>query len=426
MSLSDIIPGGCHTYSKGNDCFPANAPEYLVSGDGCYVVDNKGKRYIDWGMGLRSVILGHSYEKVNHAVIEAVMEGTNFCRPTLYEKRLAELLIKIVPCAEMVKFGKSGSDVTSAAIRLARAYTGRNIILVARENPFISQHDWFIGTTPTNGGIPYDDNVKHFSFETLTSYSWEASINNLYQWSNIAAIVLDPATINISTGKLGYLRQICDRYGVVMILDEVISGFRYDLHGIQGLYGITPDLATFGKAMANGYSVSALCGKKDIMQLGDRKYGNVFLLSGTYNAETPALAAAIVTIEEIANPYLKVNDHINRVGYLLSDGIKEKIRHYDLGDYIRVNDYNWSNPSLCFSNMTYKTIFDQSMVECGVLMPYIAPSYSHKEHEINNTICAVDYSLMILEKAIKSGRLSEYLMNGWVEKPVFRRCEKEL
>lgn len=421
MKLSDIIPGGCHTYSKGNECFPANAPEYLVQGDGCYVTDHKGKKYIDWGMGLRSVILGHSYERVNHAVIDAVMEGTNLCRPTLYEKELAEKIISIIPSAEMVKFGKSGSDATSAAVKLAREYTKRPYVLVASENPFISQHDWFIGITPVDGGI-VDTNTKIYNFETIEDS--ENDIQRSYQWENIAAIVLDPATVSVTKEKLQCIRSLCDKHGCVMILDEMISGFRYDLHGVQGLYGITPDLSTFGKAIGNGYSVSALCGKREIMQLGDRQYGNVFLLSGTYNAETTALAAAIATIEEI-----KENDvikHTNMIGRMLVDALTKKIELYDLVGFLSIKCHEGgANPSMGFKNMVLKTIFDQHMVECGILMPYIAPSFSHKPLELAKTIDAADYALKMLSHAIKTNQPERYVYDGWVEKPVFRRFVKE-
>lgn len=431
MGLDKIIPGGCHTYSKGDDCFPANAPKYLAEGSGCYVMDNYGVEYIDWAMGLRSVILGHSDHHVDEAVIKAVRKGTNMCRPTMYEEELARLLINYIPSAEMVKFGKSGSDATSAAIKLARAYTGKFKILTAIENPFISQHDWYIGTKPTNAGIPYArtymSNVCLFSYDRMT-YNNVPLRTALKHDNDIAAIILDPSTVEITKEKMQHIRDICTENGVVFILDEIISGFRYDVSGVQGIFGVTPDLSTFGKSIANGYSVSALCGKRDIMKLGDRKYGDVFLLSGTYNAEIPALAAAIATIHKLASG--RVGTRINMTGKHLTEKITKLIKEYGLEDYMSIKSFSidgeiiGSNPTMSFKDMTVKTVFDQCMVEQGILMPYIAPSFAHTEDEITRTIIAVEYSIQVLKEAIEHGELKRYLIDGWEEKPVFRKCVK--
>jgi glutamate-1-semialdehyde 2,1-aminomutase len=419
--LSDLIPGGCATYSKGDDCFAFNAPEYLVKGEGCYVWDNKGNKYIDFGMGLRSVILGHAYPKVNEAVIEAIDKGTNFTRPCLLEKELAELMLELFPWHDMVKFGKSGSDVTSAAIKLARAYTGRKTILIAKQNPFISQHDWFIGTTSKNGGIIPSPYVFWYDFNNLNEIK---SFVEKQLKLDIAAIVLDPSTVDITNESLQYLRKICDDYGIVFILDEVISGFRYSLRGIQGIFGVYPDLCTFGKSMGNGFSVSALMGKREIMQLGDSNYGNVFLLSGTHNAETSGLAAAIATITELKNkPAIFYN--INMTGKLLVKGLIKKIEGYELEKVLKPKCFAinkqliGSNPSISFSSFEAKTIFDQHMIECNILMPYIAPSYSHEASEIDNTLCAAEYALRGLSNAVKRKNLKASCFKQWVEKPVF-------
>ncbi len=444
MKLSDIIPGGCHTYSKGNDQFPANAPEYLVKGEGCYVWDDKGRKYIDWAMGLRSVILGHAYPAVNEAVHKVIDGGVNFCRPNPLEYELAELMTQIIPCAEMVKFGKSGSDVTSAAVKLARAYTERDMVLIAEENPFISQHDWFIATTLLDGGIIFSaepgssicDSTRHYSFENLSKL--EKDLENI-SW-DVAAIILDPATVDITKGKLQYIRDLCDKYSIVMILDEVISGFRYDIGGVQRLYGVTPDLATFGKAMANGYSCSALCGKREIMRLGDRKYGNVFLLSGTYFGCTDGLSASIATIKELRTAqkrlykdasYQSVIDYTNQVGRFLVHGINELIQEHKLSKHIKIKCHGkegtryirGANPTMSFSSPELKTLFNQFMVESGILMPYIAPSFSHTDADIEKTFEAAEYALNICEKAIDKGNVKELLINGHCEKPVFRKCK---
>jgi len=418
IKLSDLIPAGCSTYSKGDNCFPSNAPKYLVKGDGAYVWDDKGNKFLDMGMGLRSVILGHSYEEVNHAVFDAIMGGVNFTRPNLYEKQLAELMLDIFPWHDMVKFGKSGSDVTSAAVKLARAYTGRDQVMVARENPFISQHDWFINTTTVNGGIPFDSNLWTYSYDPMDFYG--------YNLSDVAAIILDPATVDITKEKLQYIRDLCDKHGCVMILDEIISGFRYGLTGVQGMFGIFPDLSTFGKAMGNGFSISALCGKREIMKLGDRDYGNVFLLSGTYNGETVGLAAAISTITKLYNNN-GIFSRIDRIGKKLIKELLKKVEIYGLEEVMTPRGFSidnhliGSNPSITFSSPEVKTIFDQHMVECNILMPYIAPSYSHTDSDMENVLCAADYSMKMLSQAIKSsGDLVKKCFDGHIEKSVFR------
>jgi glutamate-1-semialdehyde 2,1-aminomutase len=425
--LAELVPGGSHTYSKSDDCFPANAPKYISRGKGCYVQDHRGKRYLDWGMGLRSVILGHSYESVNHAVIDAVVDGVNHTRPTLLEWELAEKMVDIIPSAEMVKFGKSGSDVTSAAVKLARAYTGRKYVLIAAENPFISQHDWFISKTELSAGIPIDHYVRTFCYNRLGDDSiWSVRL------SEVAAIVLDPSTVDITKEKLQFLRDLCDKNGIVFILDEMISGFRYGLTGVQGYFGITPDLSTFGKAMGNGFSISALCGKREIMQLGDRKYGDVFLLSGTFNAETTGLAAALATISEMQNIEPCVVQKLNNMGRQLVKGINEKAVIYGLEGRIKAKCFSADgenvgcNPSMTFSNMDVKTLFDQHMVECQILMPYIAPSYSHGVEEIEKTLNGADYAMKMIVRAIENKRVSQDCMDDWHEKPVFRKLPKEV
>lgn len=422
--LSDLVPGGCHTYSKGDRCFPSNAPEYLVKAEGCYVWDNKGNKFIDWAMGLRSVILGHGYKKVEKAVIKALSDGVNFCRPSLLEFNLAELMVEKIPSAEMVKFSKTGSNVTSAAVRLARAYTGKRLVLIAEENPIISGHDWFIGMTPLNDGIPmttcYD--VEKYSYNNL-----EETLNSrVFYFNDVAAIVLDPATVDITKEKLQYIRDLCTKHGIVFILDEMISGIRYGVGGVQGLLGVTPDLSTFGKALGNGFSVAALCGNRDIMKLGDREHGNVFLLSGTHSAETTGLAAAWATIIEIADKP-QILQHVNTVGRILVQNIQKKINTYGLNEHVNIKHiFEGRNPSMSFSSMELKTIFDQHMVECGILMPYIAPSFAHSHEDIEKTLNAVEFSLKMVAKALESkDDLKKFCFDEWVERPVFKRGDKK-
>jgi glutamate-1-semialdehyde 2,1-aminomutase len=397
------------------DCFPLNAPEYIVKGKGCHVWDYGEKEYIDWGMSLRSVILGYGYPDVDEAVKKAINNGISFTRPSYYEYELSNLMHFIIPCAEMVKFGKSGSDVTSAAVRLARSYTGRNTILVAKENPFISQHDWFIGTTFVNGGIP-DYSVND---TILYSYNNIEQLEQICRKNSIAAIIIDPATVNITRENLQYIRDTCNKFSCVMIMDEVISGFRYHISGVQGMFKITPDLATFGKAMANGYSISALCGKRELMELGDRECGDVFLLSGTYNSETTAYAAALATINSMIKH--KCIPYVTVIGSELMKKFKNLIEKHYIQENIFLNSIYSCNPSISFSSMELKTLFDQCMVSQGILMPYIAPSFAHDDIDIDVTLEAFENALLVCEKAIRNNDILPYLIDKHVEKPVFRK-----
>ena len=292
-----LIPGGAHTYSKGDDQFPENAPALLERGLGCYTWDPDGNRWLDYGMGLRSVILGHAHEPVLAAVRAQLERGSNFTRPSPIEGELAEQLQELIPCAQMSKFTKNGSDATSAAVRLARAYTGRDLVAASKTNPFYSFDDWWIGSTPVSSGIPraVGELTLLFDFNDL------ASLQALFDAhpGGIACVILEP--VALEPPRPGFLEAVValgHKNGALVIFDEMITGFRYHLSGAQGLYGVLPDLATYGKALANGFSVSAVCGSKEVMRLGGLEHDRdrVFLLSATHGAETHALAAALATL----------------------------------------------------------------------------------------------------------------------------------
>jgi glutamate-1-semialdehyde 2,1-aminomutase len=433
------------TYSRSQDCFSANCPKVFTHASGCHVWSEDGREFIDWGMALRSVILGYANEKVDFAVKKAIDKGISFTRSNPYEGELKELLKSIISCAEEVKFAKNGSDVTSAAVKLARAYTGRQLVLMAEENPFYSQHDWAMSRTHVNDGIItncYCDNgvtPKYFlNSQRTSSYSY-SNIYNIekdYDLTKFSAIILDPSTVDITKEKLQYIRDLCDRYGIIMILDEVISGFRYFLNGVQGLYGVTPDLSTFGKAMGNGYSVSALCGKKELFDLGLRDKGNVFLLSGTYFSETTGLAASIATIKELIDgrefdfigdklkpSSIIAHDRLQSTGNVLLAWTKEYIEQYDLSAYVSIGGHP-TCPMMKWNDLRLKTIFDWKMIEQHILMPYIAPSLSHKTLDIYTTTAAMYYAFEYVKSALEYGDLDKFIYancGNWTEKPVFRR-----
>lgn len=419
----ELIPGAGHTYSKGDDQFPELSPALIERGKGCRVWDVDGNEYIDWGMGLRSVILGHAYPRVIEAVAAELPKGSNFTRPSPLELSFAELLTSIIPSAEMVKFGKNGSDVAAGAIRLARAYTGRDRIAMSSQDPFYSFHDWFIGTTAVNSGIPSFEGELASKFKYGDLQDLERVLSS--HPKQFAAVILE--AVRIDPPPAGYLekvKEIAHRHGAVLIFDEIITGFRWDLRGAQHILGVTPDLSTFGKAIANGFSVAVLAGKREIMELGGifHKKPRVFLLSGTHGAETHGLAAAMATIQEIQSQ--DVIKHVWKVGAQLQEGLREAIAAEGLQKHIRVPGYPCS-PLMEFVDasgavdMSLRTLFLQETTALGVLIPYIAPSFSHQASDVEETLQACAAAFKVCAKALSDG-YSKYLV-GQPAKPVFRK-----
>ena len=265
-AVHDLIPGGAHAYAKGDDQYPAGMAPVVEHGAGCRVWDLDGNEYVEFGSGLRSTTLGHGFEPVTEAVRRGLAAGVNFTRPHRIEREAAERFIDLIPGAEMVKFGLNGSDVTTAAVRLARAYTGRDLVAVCRQHPFFSTHDWFIVTTPMSAGIPAAERLTlQFSYNDLPSL---AELFDRHP-GQIAAVVLEAETVEPpAPGFFDGLRSLCDRHGTLLILDEMITGFRWHERGAQFVHGIEPDLCTFGKALANGLPLSALAGRREVMRLG--------------------------------------------------------------------------------------------------------------------------------------------------------------
>ncbi|HET7896465.1 MAG TPA: glutamate-1-semialdehyde 2,1-aminomutase, partial [Flavisolibacter sp.] len=322
--LHRLIPGGAHTYAKGNDQFPEHFYPVLVKGKGCRVWDADGNEFIEYGMGLRSVTLGHAYAPVIEAACRQMQLGTNFGAATTIELECAEKFLEIIDTVDMVKFAKNGSDATTAAVKLARAYTGRDLVALCSDHPFFSTDDWFIGTTTINAGVP--EAVKQLT--TTFRYNDLESVRALFNRfpGQIACVLLEPEKTELPAGDfLQELKNLCHQNGALLIFDEIITGFRLHLGGGQKLHGVIPDLCSFGKAIANGFSVAALAGRRDVMELGGLHHQRerVFLLSTTYGAEYHGLAAAIATM----NIYQQedVIGFLYRQGQRLSDGIRQSV-----------------------------------------------------------------------------------------------------
>ena len=418
-----LVPGGSHTYSKGDDQFPEDAPSFIVRGKGCHVWDVDGNEFIEYGMGLRAVTLGHAYPPVVEAASKQMMLGSNFTRPSLIEFEIAETVVNLLDGAEMVKFAKNGSDVTTAAVKLARAATGRDLVAICADHPFFSVDDWFIGSTDLSSGIPkaIRDLTVKFRYNDIGSVS---SLFKEYS-GQIACLILEPAREEEpTTNFLQEVQRRCKENGVVFILDEMITGFRWDIGGGQKYYGIVPDLSTFGKGMANGFSVSALVGKKELMELGGlhHKQERVFLLSTTHGAETHTLAAAAATIQVYKQQ--DVIGYLHTQGERLRRGIEKVIKESGIGGYFQVIGrpcnliYVTKDPEGNRSQ-PFRTLFLQELIKRGIIAPSFVVSFSHADSDIDRTIEAVGEALKIYRRALEEG-IGKYL-KGRPVKPVDRR-----
>jgi glutamate-1-semialdehyde 2,1-aminomutase len=444
--LHRAIPGGAHTYSRGDDQFPAIAPPILTRGQGAYVWDAEGNRFLDYGMALRAVTVGYADARINAAAAAQMELGVNLTRATVTELEAAETLIDLIPSVDMVKFAKNGSNVTTAAVKIARAYTGRKLVCVPRQQPFFSFDDWFIGTTALKRGIP----EEHVSHTLQFDYGDATSLARLFDEhpGEIAAVMLEPATTlvpcnggscegmaqwprtpcsacpNAGRHFLKQVQDLCRRNGSLFILDEMITGFRWHLQGAQTFFGVEPDLTTFGKGMANGYSVAAVAGRREVMQVGSIDTDGMertFLLSTTHGAEMPGLGAFIETVRVYRER--DIVGHLWAYGKRLSAGLADVARRHGLASHFTVDGPPISLAYGVFGqdgkpSLGLRTLFAQEMIRRGVLMPWIAVCGAHGDAELQITLDAADGALAVLRRAL-DGRLEDFLI-GPAVRPVFR------
>ena len=419
----EIIPGGAHTYAKGDDQFPIGAPGFIARGKGCHVWDIEGNEFIEYGMGLRAVSLGHAFEPVVQAAYKQMQLGANFTRPATIELEAAEAFLDIISSAEMVKFAKNGSDVTTAAVKLSRAYTGRALIAICGDHPFFSTDDWFIGTTELNAGIP--DPIRGLTLKFR--YNDVSSLAQLFDQhpQQIACVVMEPETASPPMpGYLEGVKKLCEERGAVLVFDEMITGFRWHLGGAQNFHGIVPHLSTFGKAMGNGFAISALAGDRQIMRLGglDHDQQRVFLLSTTHGAETHALAAALETIRVYREQ--SVVDCLWRQGSRLQALVERSITENRLEGFFEL----FGRPcNLVFAtrdqdrerSQAFRTLFLQEIIRRGVIAPSFVVSFSHADADIDRTGEVVHEALAIYRKALDEG--IEKHLEGRPVQPVNRK-----
>jgi glutamate-1-semialdehyde 2,1-aminomutase len=422
-AVRDLIPGGAHTYAKGEDQYPEGMAPVIERGAGCRVWDIDGNEFVEFGSGLRSTTLGHGFEPVVRAVQRQLADGVNFVRPHRLEREAAERMIDLIPSAEMVKFGVNGSDATTAAVRLARACTGRDMVAVCQQHPFFSTDDWFIVTTAMSAGIPAAVRplTVPFSFNDLPGLE---RLFGAYP-GQIAAVVLEAETVEPpAPGFFAGLRELCDRHGALLILDEIITGFRWHERGAQFIYAIEPDLCTFGKGMANGLPLSALAGRREVMRLGGYAddADRVFLLSQTAGGQPWALAALLAVIDTYEQEHIA--EQLHGIGADLRAGVEEVVAAAGLGDYfqLRGRDCNLvyaardgeGNPS-----QEFRTLVLQEFLEHGILAPSFVVNAAHDPKAVGQVVDAVAELMPVYRRALEDGIST--VLRGRPVRPAIRR-----
>lgn len=410
-----VSPLAAQTFSKSYRYFCRGvAPSYMEHGDGCYIYDVDGNKFIDYVCALGPITVGYNEPNINAAVIEQVNKFASGSLQSELEVKLAEKLCKIVPCAEMVRFVKNGSDATTAAIRLARAYTGRDVVLMSG---YHGMHDWSIGASENHKGVPGAVRALTINFKYNDLQDLEEKLKN----NKVAAVILEP--IQSDGPKQGYLegvKELAHKYGAVLIFDEVVSGFRYALGGASEKFNVVPDMAAFGKGMANGYPISAVAGRKDIMEQIEQ---GVFV-STTFGGDSISMAAALATIEILEQPGFY--EHIEKIGTIQRNGISDLIKKYDLGNVLAVSGMP-AHAGVSFeghgslSYLDIQSVYSQTMIENGILVFAIYNlNKSHTEKEAKIYLEATDKAFALVKQVIEKDSLDGILRGGKVD-PVFKR-----
>ncbi len=409
-----LIPSVTQTLAKGpGQWVKGIAPKYLVKGKGSHVWDVDGNEYIDYMMGVGPLSLGYAYPKVDDAIKRQLQDGITFSMMHPLEVEVAELMREIIPNAEAVRYSKTGADVTSAAVRLARAYTGKNKILCCGYHGW---HDWYIAVTARNNGIPNAVQAISFTFNYNDLDSVVKSIDD-----DVAALILEPVVFTEPTNNfLNRLADLCKEKNIVLIFDEMWTGFRMAMGGAQEYFGITPDLATYSKAVANGMPISILTGRREIMDLAD---DDIFFYT-TFGGEALSLAAAKATIEELRDK--NVPQYLNDQGAKLKDGYNAIVQKLGL-DYTKATGYNWRSMATFEEKagdpLIQKSLMQQEMIKRGVLWQgFHNMSFSHSDADIDFTLLALEESLVVLKNAVHKNILRESLL-GEPVKPVFRKVD---
>ena len=359
-------------------------PIYIQSAKGCYVYDDRKNYYIDYPCGLGAILLGYAQSEVNEAVVGQLAKGSIYTLPSVYETVLADKLSRIIPCAEQMRFLKTGSEATTAAVRISRAYTGRMGIAYCGYHGW---HDWFTSATPKNAGIPRGTRKLTHKFEYNNLESLEKLL--LSPFRNIGTVILEPYIYDAPIDN--FLQKVIDlahKHGALVMFDEVVTGFRTLGYSAQKLFGATPDLACFGKAMANGLPISVVCGKRNIMKVLE---GDCFV-SSTFGGELLSIAAAVKTIEICERG---VPEHLDKMGTLLKDGYNNIANGLD----IDTKCLGFPNRTMfMFPSGNHKSLFWQECIKRGVLFGYAQfINFSHRTSEINYTLEVIREALRVVK-----------------------------
>jgi glutamate-1-semialdehyde aminotransferase len=405
-----LIPAGTQTLAKGPSQWVRGvAPKYLVRGRGAHVWDVDGNEYIDLQMGVGPISLGYAYPAVDRAIAAQLEDGITFSLMHPLEVEVAELVRQVVPGAEMVRFSKTGCDVTTAAVRLARAFTGRRKVLCSGYHGW---HDWYIAVTDRDAGIPAETKELTHTFRYNDLGSVEEALDD-----DTACVILEPTVFEPPEQDfLQGLRALCQENGTVLIFDEMWTGFRLAVGGAQEFFGVRADLACFSKAVANGMPLSILTGRRDIMHLCAK---DVFFFT-TFGGEALSLAAARATITEIRDK--KVPEYLAAQGRKLKNGYNAIVRDLRMDctacvgyDGRALIAFTGANP------LEMKSLVQQEMLARNVLWGGVHTlCYSHSNDDVEHILAAYRQVLPILKDALASGDIKARLRGEMLE-PVFRR-----
>ena len=357
-----VIPLGSQTFSKSRTQYPLGVSPFFASkGSGSYLWDVDGNKYVDLVASLAAVTLGYGDPEINKAVKRQLKKGVSLSLSSKLETVVAEKIIDLVPSAEMVRFAKNGSDATSAAVRIARYFTRRDHIISIGYHGW---HDWYIGSTTRSMGVPSAVQALTLS----ARYNDLSHVENLFEEvkGDVAAVILEPMnSVDPAPGYLESLRSFCSSNNILLIFDEVITGFRFAKGGAQELFGITPDLSCFGKGIANGFPISVMAGKREIME----GFKEVFF-SGTFGGELLSLTAANVVLDKVKDG--RVIPELYRVGQAIQEGLTSEISHKKY-EFVNLSGnptwtfLNWTLSSDALQNQV-KTYFLQEMFKRGILV----------------------------------------------------------
>ena len=410
-----VIPLGTQTFSKSHLNFVRGAyPLFLDRGDGAYVWDLDGNNYIDFLAALMPVVLGYNDKDVNAAIVEQLGKGISFSFATELEVFLAEKLVSLIPSAEMVRFGKNGSDATTGAVRIARAFTGRDKIAVCGYHAW---HDWYLAATPLCLGVPEQEKnlISTFKYNDLDSL--ETLLKK--EPDAYAVIIMEVAnSVDPEPGFLEGVRKLAHDYGAVLVFDEIVAGWRPDIGGAQKYYGVTPDLSCFGKAMGNGMPIAALVGRKDIMKMAEKVF-----LSSTFGGEALSIAASIATIDKMEKT--ECSAHIIDTSRYLKKEMNAIQNKMGMSDILTIGGVDWW-PRMVWGSaalddkMLATSLLRQELAEAGIIIGSgFNMMLSHCDKKTRGVILARWSRAMDALKVIFESAKPETYLRGEIMKPPY-------